>query len=265
MGGETAPVSSSGSAPAWTASVSNEGSRRAFVGGHGGMVARTQRDTFVAHVSARAAPDATPQGPPRWPPPLLSRPPTVRCLPARAPARAGRRSWRPPTRRPRRPLDTVGKWLVITRAAVFPMTIWSGLIGGLLAVEAARTERRGARRLGPVQPRDRRAGAVTRGQQHDQRLLRHDRRRGHRGLCPGAVRAAPDPVGLGDQGPAASGHPHRQCHRRRDHAGPGRRPRPLSSCSRWPGCSCPSSTSPRRSASSTTAWASPVCSSSGDR
>jgi 1,4-dihydroxy-2-naphthoate octaprenyltransferase len=38
-----------------------------------------------------------------------------------------------------RRLDTVGKWLVITRAAVFPMTIWSGLIGGLLAVEAART------------------------------------------------------------------------------------------------------------------------------
>jgi 1,4-dihydroxy-2-naphthoate octaprenyltransferase len=37
-----------------------------------------------------------------------------------------------------RPLDTVGKWLVITRAAVFPMTIWSGLIGGLLAVEADR-------------------------------------------------------------------------------------------------------------------------------
>ncbi len=39
-----------------------------------------------------------------------------------------------------RPLDTVGTWLVITRAAVFPMTIWSGLIGGLLAVEAARTK-----------------------------------------------------------------------------------------------------------------------------
>jgi 1,4-dihydroxy-2-naphthoate octaprenyltransferase len=38
-----------------------------------------------------------------------------------------------------RPLDTIGKWLVITRAAVFPMTIWSGLIGGLLAVEANRT------------------------------------------------------------------------------------------------------------------------------
>ncbi len=41
----------------------------------------------------------------------------------------------PATRR----LDTVGTWLVITRAAVFPMTIWSGLIGGLLAVEANRT------------------------------------------------------------------------------------------------------------------------------
>jgi 1,4-dihydroxy-2-naphthoate octaprenyltransferase len=36
-------------------------------------------------------------------------------------------------------IDAVGKWLVITRAAVFPMTIWSGLIGGLLAIGAART------------------------------------------------------------------------------------------------------------------------------
>jgi 1,4-dihydroxy-2-naphthoate octaprenyltransferase len=36
-------------------------------------------------------------------------------------------------------MDGVGKWLVITRAAVFPMTIWSGLIGGLLAIGAART------------------------------------------------------------------------------------------------------------------------------
>ena len=34
-------------------------------------------------------------------------------------------------------MDAIGKWLVITRAAVFPMTIWSGLIGGLLAVAAA--------------------------------------------------------------------------------------------------------------------------------
>ncbi len=33
------------------------------------------------------------------------------------------------------PLDTVGKWLVMTRAAVIPMTIWSGTIGALLAAE----------------------------------------------------------------------------------------------------------------------------------
>ncbi|MGH2407949.1 MAG: prenyltransferase [Candidatus Limnocylindrales bacterium] len=36
-------------------------------------------------------------------------------------------------------LDALGKWLVITRAAVFPMTLWSGLIGALLAVGVART------------------------------------------------------------------------------------------------------------------------------
>jgi 1,4-dihydroxy-2-naphthoate polyprenyltransferase len=36
-----------------------------------------------------------------------------------------------------RPLDELGKWLVITRAAVFPMTIWSGLVGVLLAAAAA--------------------------------------------------------------------------------------------------------------------------------
>ena len=47
-----------------------------------------------------------------------------------------------------RPLDTVGKWLVITRAAVFPMTIWSGLIGGLLAVEAAADQGRRRRSTG---------------------------------------------------------------------------------------------------------------------
>jgi 1,4-dihydroxy-2-naphthoate octaprenyltransferase len=36
------------------------------------------------------------------------------------------------------PLDTVGKWLVMTRAAVFPMTLWSGTIGALLAAEVVR-------------------------------------------------------------------------------------------------------------------------------
>jgi 1,4-dihydroxy-2-naphthoate octaprenyltransferase len=34
--------------------------------------------------------------------------------------------------------DAVAKWLVITRAAVFSMTVTSGLIGGLLAIGAAR-------------------------------------------------------------------------------------------------------------------------------
>ena len=34
-------------------------------------------------------------------------------------------------------MDAFGKWLVLTRAAVFPMTIWSGLIGVLLAVGVA--------------------------------------------------------------------------------------------------------------------------------
>jgi 1,4-dihydroxy-2-naphthoate octaprenyltransferase len=37
-----------------------------------------------------------------------------------------------------RPPDAVSKWLVITRAAVFSMTVTSGLIGGLLAVGAER-------------------------------------------------------------------------------------------------------------------------------
>ena len=36
------------------------------------------------------------------------------------------------------PPDAISKWLVITRAAVFSMTATSGLIGGLLAVGAAR-------------------------------------------------------------------------------------------------------------------------------
>src|SRR5512143_2561503 len=32
------------------------------------------------------------------------------------------------------PMDTVSRWLLITRASVFPMTLTSGVIGGLLAV-----------------------------------------------------------------------------------------------------------------------------------
>ena len=34
--------------------------------------------------------------------------------------------------------DPIAKWLVITRAAVFSMTVTSGLIGGLLAIGAER-------------------------------------------------------------------------------------------------------------------------------
>src|SRR6187551_4075856 len=37
-----------------------------------------------------------------------------------------------------RPPDAISKWLVITRATVFSMTATSGVIGGLLAVGAAR-------------------------------------------------------------------------------------------------------------------------------
>ena len=39
-----------------------------------------------------------------------------------------------------RPPDATSKWLVITRAAVFSMTATSGLIGGLLAIGAARLD-----------------------------------------------------------------------------------------------------------------------------
>ncbi|MBI5285469.1 MAG: hypothetical protein HY874_10285, partial [Chloroflexi bacterium] len=35
-------------------------------------------------------------------------------------------------------MDAVSKWLLITRAAVFSMTLTSGLIGGLLAISTDR-------------------------------------------------------------------------------------------------------------------------------
>src|SRR5436189_4335232 len=37
-----------------------------------------------------------------------------------------------------RAMDGVSRWLIITRAAVFSMTLTSGLIGGLLAAASAR-------------------------------------------------------------------------------------------------------------------------------
>jgi 1,4-dihydroxy-2-naphthoate octaprenyltransferase len=40
---------------------------------------------------------------------------------------------------PDRPMDLVSRWLLITRASVFPMTLTSGAIGGLLAIGAPHT------------------------------------------------------------------------------------------------------------------------------
>src|SRR5258708_22377245 len=47
-----------------------------------------------------------------------------------------------------RPPDAVSKWLVITRAAVFSMTVTSGLIGGLLAIGAQRLTNEGTGKWG---------------------------------------------------------------------------------------------------------------------
>lgn len=61
-----------------------------------------------------------------------------------APARPGRlgawayalRTTNPPPDRDPRTLDGVTTWLVVTRAAVLPMTLFAGLVAGLLAVRA---------------------------------------------------------------------------------------------------------------------------------
>jgi 1,4-dihydroxy-2-naphthoate octaprenyltransferase len=61
-----------------------------------------------------------------------------------APPSAGRRgAWayalrttNPPPDRPVETLDGVTRWLVVTRAAVLPMTVFAGLVAGLLAVRA---------------------------------------------------------------------------------------------------------------------------------
>ena len=103
------------------------------------------------------------------------------------------------------PPDAVSKWLVITRAAVFSMTVTSGLVGGLLAVGAERLTGEvvvswGLLALAIV-------GLVcrSRGEQHDQRLLRPRGWGGHGRLRPRPVCPAPDPLGLGDQAPARRG------------------------------------------------------------
>ena len=61
-----------------------------------------------------------------------------------APPKAGRlgawsyalRTTNPPPDRDPKTLDGVTKWLVVTRAAVLPMTLFAGLVAGLLAVRA---------------------------------------------------------------------------------------------------------------------------------
>ena len=67
-----------------------------------------------------------------------------------------------------RAIDRVSRWLLITRACVFSMTITSALIGGLLAAATRRTPHWGFFALALL-------GLVRRArrQQHDQRLLRH--------------------------------------------------------------------------------------------
>ena len=102
-----------------------------------------------------------------------------------------------------RPPDAISKWLVITRAAVFSMTATSGVIGGLLAIGAARlTGEVTVDRLcpSPVLSDSGRHG----GEQHDQRLLRPGGGRRHRRVRPRALRAAPDPVRLGHEAPVGA-------------------------------------------------------------
>jgi 1,4-dihydroxy-2-naphthoate octaprenyltransferase len=70
--------------------------------------------------------------------------PSARAARLLAPPRPGRRgAWvyalrttNPPPGRDPRTLDVVTKWLVVTRAAVLPMTLFAGLVAGLLAVRA---------------------------------------------------------------------------------------------------------------------------------
>ena len=118
------------------------------------------------------------------------------------------------------PPDAISKWLVITRAAVFSMTVTSGLIGGLLASARCASTGEVTRRLGAARPRDRRARRRARGEQHDQRLLRPRGRHRHRRLRPRPLRAPPDPVGLGHEAPAGRGDPDRERDRPRDPARP---------------------------------------------
>ena len=65
----------------------------------------------------------------------------IRLLAAPKPGRLGAvvyalRTTNPPPDRPIASLDVVTRWVVVTRAAVLPMTLFAGLVAGLLAVRA---------------------------------------------------------------------------------------------------------------------------------
>ena len=81
-------------------------------------------------------------------------------------------------------IDGITRWIVVTRAAVLPMTLFAGLVGGLLAVRAS-----GLRHARPG-PRDRRHRPRAPQQQPDERPVRHQRRDRRRVLSARAVCAA---------------------------------------------------------------------------
>ena len=70
------------------------------------------------------------------------------------------------------PPDSISKWLVITRAAVFSMTVTSGLIGGLLAVGAERLAQVGGGPIGGPFTRRLRAAASSRSSASSSRTPR---------------------------------------------------------------------------------------------
>ena len=139
-------------------------------------------------------------------------------------SRTGATSWRRATCRPGRAIDGVSRWLLITRACVFPMTLTSALIGGLLAALTRRARRTGAT------SRSRSLGLVL---AHAANNMINDYFDTDGGvdteeLHARALRAAPDPLGADlEEGPARR-------HRRREP----RRPRDPAACSTaargWP-------------------------------
>ena len=98
-----------------------------------------------------------------------------------------------------RPLDPVSRWLVLTRAAVLPMTLVAGAVATLPGRPSPRLQRRpaaaGLRRAHP---------GPLRQQPHERPLRRRGRRR-HRVVPPRPVRPPPGAVGHGARGAAWPG------------------------------------------------------------